>query len=129
MAVVALVVDDNQLNLEILSALLRKEGAEAITLLNPNDILSTLERVEKIDIVFLDLEFPNHDGLVIIGELKKDSRLQGVPIVAYSGHISELQEAHDAGFHSFLGKPLEVSAFPNLLQRILKGEQVWSVGQ
>jgi hypothetical protein len=33
----------------------------------------------------------------------------------------------EAGFHSFLGKPLNVGRFPNLLRRILSGQPVWEV--
>lgn len=126
---VAMIVDDNQLNLETLAALLHKEGMHTINLLNPHDISTTLDTTGEVAVVFLDIEFPNDDGFHIIKELQKDPRLADVPIVAYSVHISELQEAHDAGFHSFLGKPLNVSAFPSQLRRILNGEAVWDVGQ
>ena len=125
----ALIVDDNPLNLETLAALLKREGFESINLLNPQDIASTLDTVEAIDVVFLDLEFPNDDGFNILPQLQQDPRLHNVPIVAYSVHISEVQEARDAGFDGFIGKPLMVSVFPDQLRRILNGEAVWEVGQ
>ena len=37
--------------------------------------------------------------------------------------------AAQAGFHSFLGKPLNVEKFPDQLQQILAGEPVWDTGQ
>jgi two-component system cell cycle response regulator DivK len=80
-------------------------------------------------VVFLDIEFPNDDGFHILPELQADPRLQQVPIVAYSVHTNELPAAREVGFHSFLGKPLDVSAFPGQLRRILNGQSVWEVGQ
>lgn len=125
----ALVIDDNQLNLETLLALLKKEGMDSVGILNPADVFPILDEVEPVSVIFLDIEFPNHDGFEILPDLQADVRLHDVPIVAYSVHISELQEARDAGFHSFIGKPLSVSAFPEQLRRILNDEAVWEVGQ
>ena len=125
----ALVIDDNHLNLESLSALLHREGMDVVTTVNPRNISPLLDEVGHVDVVFLDLEFPNDDGYTILPALLADARLQNVPIVAYSVHINELQEAREAGFHGFLGKPLDASAFPNQLRRILNGESVWEVGQ
>lgn len=125
----ALIIDDNNLNLETLSALLHKEGMEVATTQNPSRISHMLDEVGRVDVVFLDIEFPNDDGFDYLPGLLNDARLQNVPIVAYSVHISELQEAREAGFHGFLGKPLNASAFPSQLRRILNGESVWEVGQ
>jgi len=125
----ALVIDDNNMNLETLSVLLNKEGFEAVTLTSPRQIFDTLDEIGQVDIVFLDLEFPNDDGIQMIDEIKTHPVLQDVPIVAYSVHISEIQETRDAGFNSFIGKPLDVSTFPSQLRRILNGEAVWDVGQ
>lgn len=124
----ALIIDDNPINLDAMTVLLRREGVHVITLLSPRDLDSTLEQiVNPIDVIFLDLEFPNHDGFEIIHLLHHDERVTGVPIVAYTVHTSELNEARDAGFHSFIGKPLNVERFPEQLRRILNGERVWEV--
>ena len=125
----ALIVDDNALNLETLEVLLKKEGFHSITLSSPRGIFDILEEVEKVDVVFLDIEFPNHNGIEIVSRIAADPHLVGVPIVAYSVHISEIQEARDAGFHSFIGKPLDTRRFPDQLRRILSGESVWEAGQ
>ena len=43
----------------------------------------------------------------------------------YTVHVSEIGVARDLGFHSFLGKPLDVDKFPEQLKRILNDEPVW----
>ncbi len=124
---VALIVDDNPGNLAALAALLTREAVRPVTLQSPRDVCATLDRIGRVDVVFLDLAFPNLDGLVLIGDLQADERLREVPFVAYTVHTSEQDEARRAGFHSFLGKPLNVERFPDQLRRILSGERVWEV--
>lgn len=123
----ALIVDDNSMNLETIAVLLQREGITPVTVDTPRAIDTALADVDEVAVVFLDLEFPNYNGLEIINDLKTHPRLQGVPIVAYTVHISEQNEARDAGFHSFIGKPLNVERFPDQLRRILNNEPVWEV--
>jgi len=124
----ALIVDDNPENLDALALLLRKEGFKPTTAQTLKELYAALDSQAKVDVVFLDLEFPNYSGFQVIGTLRRDERLTNTPIVAYSVHTSELNEARDAGFDSFIGKPLMVERFPSQLQRIMAGESIWEVG-
>jgi CheY-like chemotaxis protein len=124
----ALIIDDNPTNLFVLKQALELEGIIPLLYDTPRDINAILNEVQQVDIVFLDLEFPNYDGLNLIKEFKKDPRLANVPFVAYTVHTSKQNEAYEAGFHSFLGKPLNVDEFPEQLQHILNGEPVWNSG-
>jgi two-component system cell cycle response regulator DivK len=125
----ALIIDDNATNLVVLKQALELEGITPLLYDTPRDIDAILSEAQQIDIVFLDLEFPNYNGLDLIKEFKQDPRLADVPFVAYTVHISEQNEALAAGFHSFLGKPLNVDSFPEQLRRILDGEPIWDTGQ
>lgn len=125
----ALIIDDNPANLDVLEQLLAQEGVASVPVLSPHEVANTIDQMPRIDVVFLDLEFPNGSGFNIIELLHSDERLANVPIVAYTVHISELNEVRDAGFHSFLGKPLDIENFPDQLSRILAGEQVWETSQ
>lgn len=123
----ALVVDDNSSNVEALRLLLEREGVTSTTLTSVRDLPEVLDSLEYVDLVFLDLEFPNHHGFDILAQLQTDARLAGTTFVAYTVHTSEQNEARQAGFHSFIGKPLDVQRFPGQLQRILSGERVWEI--
>ncbi len=129
MPIQALIIDDNPMNLVVLQQALTLEGVTPFLCHHPNDIIPALDEAGNVQLVFLDLEFPNYNGLSLIHDLMQDPRLAGVPIVAYTVHISQQNEAAEAGFHSFLGKPLNVDMFPDYLQRILSGEPVWELGQ
>jgi two-component system cell cycle response regulator DivK len=121
------ILDDNATNLDAISVLIRKAGHRPVTVLSPRDLPGALDQLDQIDVIFLDLEFPNYDGFEIIKDLKRQARLSEVPIVAYSVHTSELNEARAAGFHSFVGKPLNVERFGDQLERILNDVPVWEV--
>lgn len=121
----ALVIDDNRNNGEVLAMLLKNSGVSHTMLLSPRNLGEILESLTQIDVVFLDLELPNYSGFDVLKALQDDPRLIQVPIVAYTVHTSEANEARAAGFHSFLGKPLNMQVFPDQLQRILSGERVW----
>lgn len=124
----ALIIDDNQLNIDVLVMLLNKEGFSYVSTLSPREVPATIDRSDQVDVVFLDLEFPNGDGFDLLGTLRQHPRLAGVPIVAYSVHVSEIDRARKAGFDGFLGKPLNATRFPEQLQRILSGQAVWEAG-
>lgn len=123
----ALIVDDNISNVEALKLLLERENVTSTTLTSPINLPELLETLSPVDLVFLDLEFPNYHGFDLLAQLQADPRLAGATFVAYTVHISEQNEARQAGFHSFIGKPLDIHRFPGQLQRILNGEHVWEI--
>jgi CheY-like chemotaxis protein len=123
----ALIIDDNQMNIDVLEMLLVREGVECSFVTTPRNLDEVLDQIPHIQVVFLDLEIPNYDGLALGQQLREDQRLQGVPIVAYTVHADRSDWAKDAGFHSWLSKPLNVQRFPEQLQMILNNEPVWDV--
>lgn len=121
----ALIIDDNVKNVEVLVRLLGMQQISSTTVTRPSQLEAAIEEMPGADVVFLDLEMPGASGYDILEWLKADERFQAVPIVAYTVHVSELNVAHQQGFHSFLGKPLDADKFPQQLERILSGQPVW----
>jgi two-component system cell cycle response regulator DivK len=120
----ALIIDDNAYNAEVLERLLTALGDRFTTLQDPMQLKDVVAELDQIDIVFLDLEMPKQDGYQTLEILKGDLALP-VPVVAYTVHISEMDEARALGFDGFLGKPLDPKRFPDQLARLLAGQQVW----
>jgi CheY-like chemotaxis protein len=123
----ALIIDDNKTNIEVLTMMLAQQGVDFTASQSASNLDTLLDSIEKLDVIFLDLELPNYDGFEILTQLKSKPQLTGVPIVAYTVHNSEIDIARKAGFHSFLGKPLSMKKFPEQLQKILAGTPVWEV--
>src|ERR1700687_3556233 len=89
----ALIIDDNQFNIDVLIMMLSEEGIICTALTLCRHLRQALDQMDRGDVVFLDLEFPHGDGFELIKVLKADPRLSGVPIVAYSVHTSEVERA------------------------------------
>jgi two-component system, cell cycle response regulator DivK len=57
--------------------------------------------------------------------VRKHPLLKAIPIIAYSVHTSEAEQARRLGFNGFLGKPLNADDFADQLHNILQGNSVW----
>jgi CheY-like chemotaxis protein len=122
----ALVIDDNHDNLSILVQMLSMQNVEATSVQDPTKVTAVLENCPDIDVIFVDLEMPGISGFELMEDFRANNRLNDIPIIAYTVHVSEISVARDKGFDGFIGKPLDVDKFPHQLQRILNGGAVWS---
>ncbi len=123
----ALIIEDNSNNSEVLAILLELQGVDSTNVRSPRQVASAIEQLDRVDVIFLDLEFPYGDGYSVFTLLRADPRYEAIPIIAYSVHTSQIDRVRAAGFQGFLGKPLSVEQFPNQLSRILNGDSVWEV--
>lgn len=121
----ALIIDDNQPNIKVLGTLLQNEGFSYDEVLQPADVENVIMESDPFDVIFLDLEFPTNNGFTILEKLHGMDKLAGIPIIAYSVHVSEIEVVRRAGFDGFLGKPLDADQFGEQLYRIMAGEAVW----
>jgi CheY-like chemotaxis protein len=119
----ALIIDDNAQGLKVIAGMLAKQGVKSVEVNDPTKLASLLPTLDAINVVFLDLEMPGLDGYAVKDLLR--THLGGVPIIAYTVHISEMHVVREVGFDGFLGKPLDHARFPDQLARILRREPVW----
>lgn len=123
MAAYALVVDDDQFSLEVLTSLLEMEGLEVTAIRDVAQLPATLDNNNQFKIVFLDLEMPKMNGYEAFQVIKANLP-ETVPVVAYTAHVNEFSNARNIGFHSFIAKPLDQDKFPTQLKQILSGQRV-----
>jgi adenylate cyclase len=123
----ALIIEDNTSDASVLQALLTRLGVAHDVLYDSRTFGDALNEVPRPDVIFLDLEIPGTSGYDVLDYLQASPAYDGVPVVAYTANAAQMSEARQAGFHSFLGKPLRGSEFPGQLERILKDEPVWEV--
>lgn len=121
----ALIIDDEPNNVGVLETLLELEGFKSYTVNGGIDWQSQLAKVGQVAVIFLDLLLPRVSGYALLTHLKSDPRFGGVPIIAYSVHLSEIKSTALTGFDGFLGKPVDADLFPEQLAQILRGEKVW----
>ncbi len=124
----ALIVEDSLTDAMVLKTLLEGLGITA-ELIDVDDAVTALRNHEPADIIFIDFDLPGTgtSGFEILKELQGDPQFENVRMVAYTAHLSEIKAANQAGFHSFIGKPLSSGRLADQLQRIMNGESVWEV--
>ena len=126
MALHAVVIDDDSFNLEVMGRLLTAHGATSTTIQDPTHIESTLDGLNGVDVIFLDLEMPKMDGYKAF-ELLRSKLGSGVPIIACTVHTNEMETASELGFAGFVSKPLDAARFKGPLERIMNQQPVWDV--
>jgi adenylate cyclase len=114
-----LVADDDRNIRELLQTYLESSGCQVFIAGNGKAALETLER-ENIDLVLLDIEMPDGNGLEICRAIKAAPRTRMVPVMIVTAHESERLEAIDSGADEFLGKPLHSSILLTRARSLLR---------
>lgn len=83
----------------------------------------------KPDIIFLDIHIEPIDGFAMLKQLRQSETYRSTKVIALTASVmnEEVKLLKDAGFDGVIAKPLDYDTFPNVLHRILKGEQVWHI--
>src|SRR5215467_2139436 len=95
----ALLVDDDENNLSVLTEMLALEGVTSTSVNNPAKLADTLATLKQIDLIFLDLEMPNADGYEVLDFLRQQLGSE-IPVIACTVHTNEVNTARELGFHS-----------------------------
>ena len=107
-----LVVDDNPSNLKLFTYLLAVPGYVVTTAANAQQALDALARI-KPNLIIMDLQLPDVDGLTLTRQLKADPEMNGIPIVAVTASAmkGDEEKALAAGVDGYMSKPVEKRAF------------------
>lgn len=103
-----LVVDDHELQQKLLGRLLNELGVETIFAASGTEALSILRR-RRPDLVLMDINLPDIDGIEATRRMKSVATLASVPVVMITGHSerSVVVESLKAGAAGFVVKPFE----------------------
>ena len=101
-----LVVDDEPINIKMLSRLLIQEHYEVLGAANGEQALEVTER-EQPDLILLDVMMPGMDGFEVCRRLKSQDRTRNIPIVMVTAldTLEDKVKGIDAGADDFLPKP------------------------
>ena len=116
----ALIVDDSRLARLTLKRLLAKYDIEVAEAESVVDGENWIARHTLPDIVFMDIMMPDIDGYEGLARLRADPETHDLPVIMYSGDISEeaRQRARDAGATGYLPKPADASRLDHLLSAL-----------
>lgn len=123
--VTVLVAEDNRVNQEFISQMLHSLGCELFIASNGRQALEILQQnASNINIVFMDVNMPEIDGLQATREIKllqSGGQIKDVPIIALTSADIEDEKSRclEAGMVDFVSKPLRKQALQNLLAKYL----------
>ena len=104
-----LVVEDNEMNLDMLSRRLRRRKFDVIAAVDGQEGLEKA-RSEAPDLILMDMSLPVVDGWEATRQLKADPDTRHIPVIALTAHAmtEDRQKALDAGCDDYDTKPVEL---------------------
>jgi CheY-like chemotaxis protein len=102
-----LIVEDNELNLDLLTQLL-EDDYELVTTDNGATGVEMAQQ-ERPDLILMDMSLPVMDGWEATRRLKADGNVKHIPVIALTAHAMRTDEekALAAGCDGYLAKPLD----------------------
>ena len=115
-----LVVEDNPMNMELVTCLLESNGIEVT---QAADGLEALDRIKNslFDLVLLDIQLPGMGGLEVLKHIKENPALQHVKVIALTAQalVGDKERFIDAGCIGYISKPIDVFHFMDELNTFL----------
>jgi len=121
-----LVAEDNPVNQAVARRLLRKRGHVVTIVDNGREALAALEK-ESFDLVLMDVQMPEMDGLEATAAIRSLERATGVhlPILAMTAHAmkGDEEECLAAGMDGYITKPIRSEDLFAAIDRYMRVEQ------
>ena len=122
-----LCAEDNELNAEILTELLKIEGAECTICENGEEILKTFEQSAPgdYDMILMDVQMPVMNGYEATKAIRRSSHelAKTIPIIAMTANAfsEDIQHSLAAGMNAHVSKPVEMKVLEKTIRSIKSG--------
>ncbi len=122
MAKLILIVDDEPKNITLVRDLLQVNGYSTNEATDGKQGVD-LARANIPDLILMDIQMPEMDGIEATGILKKDAATKHIPILALSSYamMGDKERILKAGCDGYLSKPLDIKEFLNTVDEFLSG--------
>ena len=112
-----LIVEDNIDNYELVRFVLERAGYDVFLAVNGRDGVDAA-RLQKPDLILMDLGMPEMDGWQAAEILKSNESTNSIPVVALTAYTlpGERQRAMQAGFDGYVTKPIHVTGLLDVIK-------------
>jgi two-component system cell cycle response regulator DivK len=114
-----LIVEDNEKNMKLARDILRAKGYATLEAVTGLDGV-TLALQHKPDLVLMDIQLPDINGIEAFERIRADASAARVPVVAFTASVTvnDRSRIGDAGFDGFLSKPINLKEFVETVRRM-----------
>jgi PAS domain S-box-containing protein len=106
-----LLAEDNPVNQKLAARILEKEGHEVVVVANGRDAVAAVESGATFDLVLMDVQMPEMDGIQATRAIRALEAGRGtrIPIVAMTAHAmkGDREQCLEAGMDGYLSKPIK----------------------
>jgi len=116
-----LVVEDNDLNRKLFCDVLKANGF-IVEPCADGELALDVARAFGPDLVIMDIQLPNVSGMDLIAQMKLDTGLTAIPVLAvtaYAGKGDE-EKIRDAGAQAYLSKPVSIGPFMRAVKELVE---------
>jgi len=102
-----LITDDNQVSVQFMDTILKKNGYQTVSALNAKDCLKYAVENQP-DLILLDISMPETSGIEVCKKLRQTSRTNHIPIIFVTANTDDsvLSTAFEAGGTDYVRKPV-----------------------
>jgi two-component system, cell cycle response regulator DivK len=111
-----LLVEDNEMNRDMLSRRLQRNGYEVVIALDGEEAVR-MAQSQSPDLILMDIRLPVMDGWEAMRRIKIMPETRSIPIIALTAHAmaGDMEKCMDAGFDDYDTKPIDL---PRLLEKM-----------
>lgn len=117
-----LVAEDNPVNQKVSVRLLEKLGCQTIVANNGKEVLVVLEN-EAVDLVIMDIQMPEMDGLETTARIRAREKRIGrhIPIVAMTAYAmkGDMERCLESGMDVYLAKPISLEQLRQVIEQVM----------
>lgn len=122
-----LLVEDNELNAEIATEILTREGVNIDRAENGNCCLEALDSRPELyyDLILMDIQMPVMNGYEAARAIRGlDNKNAGIPIIAMTANAfkEDIDKCIQAGMNAHLAKPINIDNLITTMQRVLENK-------
>jgi two-component system, cell cycle response regulator DivK len=115
-----LLVEDNELNRDMLSRRLVRNGFEVIIAIDGEQGIS-MAQSQRPDLILMDMSLPALDGWEATRRVRTDEATSAIPIIALTAHAmsGDREKAIEAGCDDYDTKPIEMARLLGKINALL----------
>ena len=116
-----LAIEDNEMIAGVVEAFLKLEGAVPLFAGTGSEGLNIARR-EHPDVILLDMDLPDLDGLTVAAELRQSVATRDIPVIATTGRNApgDREDCLEAGCTDYVAKPFGLGELRDTIARALR---------